>query len=103
MKGKPTIHDVAKKAKVSIATVSFVLNGKSEKMRVAVDTHERVLDAATALGYITDESRKHIKYLPFVDFAVWLGVPIEEAEEKTREYVAYLKKTRKKAFDIQYK
>lgn len=43
-----TIHDVAKEAGVSIATVSYVLN---ESKRVADDTRRRVLEAAERLGY----------------------------------------------------
>jgi DNA-binding LacI/PurR family transcriptional regulator len=44
----PTIYEVAKAAGVSIATVSYVLNGSR---RVAEDTRQRVLDAAQQLGY----------------------------------------------------
>ena len=44
----PTIREVAKDAGVSIATVSYVLNGSR---RVADDTRQRVLDAAQRLGY----------------------------------------------------
>ncbi len=43
-----TIREVAKAAGVSIATVSYVLNGSR---RVADDTRQRVLDAAQRLGY----------------------------------------------------
>lgn len=44
----PTIHDVAREAGVSIATVSYVLNGTR---RVAEETHQRVFGAAQRLGY----------------------------------------------------
>lgn len=47
----PTIHDVAKKAGVSSATVSHVMNNSRA---VAPRTRERVLDAISSLGYRRD-------------------------------------------------
>jgi len=43
-----TIHEVAKEAGVSIATVSYVLNGSR---RVSEETRQRVLEATHRLGY----------------------------------------------------
>jgi DNA-binding LacI/PurR family transcriptional regulator len=43
-----TIYDVAERARVSIATVSRVMNGSGH---VAAETRDRVLAAAEALGY----------------------------------------------------
>lgn len=45
-----TSHDVARRAGVSRATVSLVLN-RSESVVIAKDTRERVLKAAAELGY----------------------------------------------------
>lgn len=45
----PTIKDVAKAANVSIASASRALNGIS---RIAPETKERILAAATALNYV---------------------------------------------------
>ena len=47
-RGGPTIRDVAKRAGVSIATVSYVLNGRSA---VAQETRGRVLEAMQELSY----------------------------------------------------
>ncbi len=47
----PTIIDIAKQAKVSRATVSYVLNN-TPNARVGLGTRERVLTAAAELGYI---------------------------------------------------
>lgn len=44
----PTIHEVAREAGVSIATVSYVLNGTRQ---MAEETRRRVLAAAGRLGY----------------------------------------------------
>ena len=46
--GTATIHDVARLASVSTATVSNVLNNSR---KVAAGTRERVLKAVDALGY----------------------------------------------------
>ncbi|MCH6471945.1 LacI family DNA-binding transcriptional regulator [Sinomonas terrae] len=48
MKARPTIHDVAKAAGVSVSTVSKAVNGR---YGVAVETTERVLEVARTLGY----------------------------------------------------
>lgn len=48
MSRRPTIHDVAREAGLSPATVDRVLNGRE---RVREDTARRVYDAARAVGY----------------------------------------------------
>jgi LacI family transcriptional regulator len=52
---RPTIRDVARSAGVSIATVSRVLNDKSD---VSAQTRERVRAAATSLGYTADPTAR---------------------------------------------
>jgi DNA-binding LacI/PurR family transcriptional regulator len=49
-----TIRDVAREAGVSVATVSLVVNGTSERFRIATATRERVLACAATLGYVAD-------------------------------------------------
>jgi DNA-binding LacI/PurR family transcriptional regulator len=51
----PTVHDVARRAGVSIATVSRVF-GRPDV--VALDTRLRVLDAANALGYAPNSTAR---------------------------------------------
>ena len=46
-----TISDIAKKAGVAVATVSMVLNRKSEKVGIARETREKVLDIAKRMDY----------------------------------------------------
>lgn len=51
---RPTIHTIAREAKVSIATVSYVLNGRhlaEGKIRIRPETSRRVLEVAERLGY----------------------------------------------------
>lgn len=54
----PTIHDVAVRAEVSIATVSHVVNGTRY---VQPDTRARVLSAISALGYESDGSARSLR------------------------------------------
>jgi len=55
--GLPTISDVAEVARVSIATVSKILNGKYQH---ASDKKERVLEAVRRLGYQPNRAAAHL-------------------------------------------
>ena len=57
MGGRPTVVEVARRAGVSIASVSRVLNGKSSRP----ETEERVRAAAAELGYIPDATGRALK------------------------------------------
>ena len=48
---KPTVHDIARLAGVSLATVDRVLNGRPGVRSV---TRERVNEAIASLGYVRD-------------------------------------------------
>lgn len=48
---KITIKDIATKAEVSISTVSFVINGKGEKMGISAAVIKKVQDVAEKLNY----------------------------------------------------
>ena len=48
---KPTVHDIARSAGVSLATVDRVLNGRPGVRSV---TREKVEQAIVALGYVRD-------------------------------------------------
>lgn len=50
---KPTVRDIAKKAGVSIASVSLVLNNKPSRITDA--TKQKILSAAVELGYHLEE------------------------------------------------
>lgn len=55
----PTARQVAELAGVSVATVSYVLSGRDRP--VAAATRQRVLDAATALGYTPDQAARSLR------------------------------------------
>jgi LacI family transcriptional regulator, galactose operon repressor len=48
---KITIKDIATEAQVSISTVSFVINGKGEKMGISANVIKKVQDVAEKLNY----------------------------------------------------
>ncbi len=54
----PTLKDVAKKAKVSVSTASYAMNGSS---LILPETKKRVHDAAKELGYRINGSAKKFK------------------------------------------
>jgi LacI family transcriptional regulator len=57
VKERPTIRDVAARAGVSVATVSYVMNDKGG---VGAGTRERVRAVAAALGYAPDAAARSL-------------------------------------------
>lgn len=57
----PSIKDIAKKADVSITTVSFILNGKAEKMRISKDVIKRVEDIIQELGFKPNQVARSLR------------------------------------------
>ncbi len=55
------MKDVAARAGVSVGTVSYVLSGKADDMRIPKETQDRVRTAATELNYKTDLIAKRLK------------------------------------------
>jgi len=47
-----TVNDIAKKAKISKTTVSYVLSGKARKIGIADKTAKRIKEIAAEMGYI---------------------------------------------------
>ena len=58
---RPTMADVAALAGVSIAVVSYVLNGRDAEMRISQQTREAVLRAVEALGYRLNVSARELR------------------------------------------
>ncbi|TDD72597.1 LacI family transcriptional regulator [Jiangella aurantiaca] len=57
---QPTSHDVAALAGVSVATVSYVMNGRTDR-RIPVETRDKVLDAARRLSYAPNRSARSLR------------------------------------------
>ena len=60
MKKRVTSYDVAKRAGVSQATVSYVLNGNS-RQSISKDTRERVVSAAKELNYFPNSAAQMLR------------------------------------------
>ena len=58
---KTTLSDVARRAGVSATTASYILNGRSGEMRIALDTQERVRQAAADLHYRPNPSARSLR------------------------------------------
>ena len=56
-----TLHDVAARAGVSTTTASYILNGRSDEMRIAPATQERVRPRAVELGYRPNPSARNLR------------------------------------------
>lgn len=57
----PSSSDVARLAGVSQSTASIVLNGQSKKLRISDETRERVLAAASSLGYMPNHAARSLR------------------------------------------
>lgn len=58
---KTNINDIAKKAGLSITTVSRVLNGKAEQYRIGKKSQEKIRAAAKELDYIPNQFAANLK------------------------------------------
>jgi LacI family transcriptional regulator len=56
-----TLHDVAVRAGVSATTASYILNGRSDEMRISPATQERVRAAADELSYRPNPSARNLR------------------------------------------
>lgn len=68
-----TIKDIAKETGLSIATVSYVLNGKDNVLQ---ETKQKVLDAAQQLGYVRNYSARSL----VMNASNLIGVVIPQTE-----------------------
>src|SRR5690606_35460190 len=58
---KINITDIAKKAGVSITTVSRVLNGKAEQYRISKKSQEKIKETAKRLNYVPNQYAANLK------------------------------------------
>jgi LacI family transcriptional regulator len=86
MVNRPTLHDLAKAAGVSIATVDRVIN---RRLPVSDDTAQRVVAAAEAIGYhATTLLKRRIHEMPVRRFGFLLQKPDAFYKQLGQELVA---------------
>ncbi|GFN33497.1 LacI family DNA-binding transcriptional regulator [Paenibacillus xylaniclasticus] len=56
-----TIKEIAEKTKLSVGTVSVVLNGRGDEMRISKKTQQRILEAAQGFGYVPNMSARRLR------------------------------------------
>lgn len=56
-----TTKEIARRLQVSRATVSIVLNGRSQQRSITPETTRRVLDAAKELGYVPNIAARNLR------------------------------------------
>ncbi|MCR5153744.1 MAG: LacI family transcriptional regulator [Lachnospiraceae bacterium] len=59
MQNKVTAKDVAKQAGVSVATVSYVLNGRTDQ-KISAETKKKILQIANLLNYVPSHAAKSL-------------------------------------------
>lgn len=57
-----TIKEIANETKLSIGTVSLVLNGRGDEMRISRKTQELVLETARRFGYLPNVSARRLRH-----------------------------------------
>ncbi len=99
-----TIHDVAKEADVSYATVSAVLSGKDgQRIRVSKATKEKVFECATRLGYVPNLAAQKLKQGSNSMIAVFTYenmFPVEYLNEFYRFFVGIQEAAEKVGYDL---
>lgn len=56
-----TINEIAERTKLSVGTVSIVLNGRGDEMRISKKTQQRILEAARGIGYLPNVSARRLR------------------------------------------
>lgn len=81
-KKAPTMADVARRAGVSTAAVSYFLSGDSRRLRfVGQETRQRILDAVVALNYVQNRTARQLRRRQAERIALLLprlGVPFSD-------------------------
>lgn len=56
-----TIKEIAERTNLSVGTVSIVLNGRGDEMRISKKTQKRILEAAQGIGYLPNVSARRLR------------------------------------------
>ncbi|GGF06438.1 LacI family DNA-binding transcriptional regulator [Hymenobacter cavernae] len=97
VKKRTLIHDIARHLNVSIATVSFVLNGKAKEQRISDALAEKVLRYVEEVGYKPNQLAKSLR----TGKTHVIGLIIEDISNPFFATVAWL--IEKKAFGRGYR
>lgn len=73
-KKKSTLKLIAEKANVSPITVSIVLNGRGDEMRISKETQERIIEEAKLLGYKPNIYARRLKKEYQKDSTMMIGI-----------------------------
>jgi DNA-binding LacI/PurR family transcriptional regulator len=88
-----TMADVARRAQVSTATVSYFLSGRSELMRrVGAEAQERISLAVRELGYVQNKTARHLRLQRTERICVLLprlGIPFADTMAQDIEAAAH--------------
>lgn len=97
---KINITDIAKKAGVSITTVSRVLNGKAEQYRISKKSQEKIRETAKRLNYVPNQYAANLKsgksntialIIPSLSNPFFAGIASEiNAEVRNRGYITII-------------
>lgn len=58
---RPSLRDIASNLDVSVTTVSFVLNGKAQEMRISEGVTQRILDYAEEINYTPNQLAQSLR------------------------------------------
>lgn len=96
----PSIKDIAKRAEVSITTVSFILNGKAEKMRISKEVIKRVEEIILELGFKPNQVARSLR----TGNTKTIGLIVEDISNPFFSAIARLieDKAYKKGYKISY-
>lgn len=56
-----TIKEIAEKTNLSVGTVSIVLNGRGDELRISKKTQQRIIEAAQGAGYLPNVSARRLR------------------------------------------
>jgi len=91
-----TLNDIAKRARVSVTTVSRVLNKKTENYRISSKTEKKVIKAAQDLNYYPNQLARGLRLKK--THTIGLVVP-----DISNPFFAYVTRTiQKQAYDFGY-
>jgi LacI family repressor for deo operon, udp, cdd, tsx, nupC, and nupG len=89
---RPTMADVARRAQVSTATVSYLLSGRDElARRVGAEAQQRIRVAVGELGYVQNKTARHLRLQRTERIGVLLprlGIPFADTMAREIDAVA---------------